>query len=214
MKNLLRSLRDLFLKPSVRIGLGVLVTGGFIAGVLAWQGFNTAMEATNKEEFCLSCHTMHDNLLPELQKTVHWNNRTGVRARCPDCHVPHDFTDKMARKMQASKEVWGKIFGTVDTPEKFQAKRLELAQHEWARFKANDSLECRNCHNYDSMDMTRQSLRAQNMHSTYLANKGKTCIDCHKGIAHKLPHIPPGQAPTDSPGQDVPTPVAAAAVKP
>jgi cytochrome c-type protein NapC len=42
------------------------------------------------------------------------------------------------------------------------------------------------------------------MHSTYLANKEKTCIDCHKGIAHRLPHIPPGQAPTDTPGQIVP----------
>ncbi len=62
----------------------------------------------------------------------------------------------MARKMQASKEVWGKLFGTIDTREKFQAKRLELARHERARFKANDSLECRNCHNYEYMDFTRR----------------------------------------------------------
>ena len=189
MKNILRSLRDLFLKPSVRIGLGVLVTGGFVAGVLAWQGFNTAMEATNKEEFCISCHTMHDNLLPELQKTVHWNNRTGVRARCPDCHVPHDWTDKIARKMQASKEVWGKIFGTINTREKFEEKRLELAQHEWARLKANDSLECRNCHGFDYMDFTRQSPRAAQAHSTFLADRQRTCIDCHKGISHRLPKM-------------------------
>ena len=127
-----------------------------------------------------------------------------MRATCPDCHVPHDWTDKIARKMQASKEVWGKVFGTIDTQEKFRAMRLELAQHEWARFKANDSLECRNCHNYEYMDFTRQSVRAQNMHSTYLANREKTCIDCHKGIAHKLPHIPPGIGPSPTPGQDVP----------
>ena len=95
--------------------------------------------------------------------------------------------------MQASKEVWGKIFGTINTPEKFRDKRLELAQHEWARLKANDSLECRNCHQYESMDFTRQSVRAQNMHSTHLASKAKTCIDCHKGIAHRLPQIPPGR---------------------
>ena len=54
------------------------------------------------------------------------------------------------------------------------------------------------------MDFTRQSVRAQNMHSTYLASKEKTCIDCHKGIAHNLPHIPPGQVITDTPGQVVP----------
>jgi cytochrome c-type protein NapC len=123
-----------------------------------------------------------------------------VRAVCSDCHVPHNWTDKMARKMQASKEVWGTIFGTIDTEEKFHAMRLELAQHEWARLKANDSLECRNCHQYASMDLTRQSVRAQNMHLTYLDSKDKTCIDCHKGIAHQLPHIPGGKGPAVAAG--------------
>ena len=68
--------------------------------------------------------------------------------------------NKIARKMQASKEVWGKLFGTINTREKFLDHRLELAMHEWARMKANDSLECRNCHSAQSMDITRQSPRA------------------------------------------------------
>jgi cytochrome c-type protein NapC len=112
-----------------------------------------------------------------------------VRASCPDCHVPHDWTDKIARKMQASKEVWGHLFGTIDTREKFQEHRRELALHEWARLKANDSLECRNCHSADSMDTTRQSPRAATAHQRFLFTREKTCIDCHKGIAHKLPDM-------------------------
>jgi cytochrome c-type protein NapC len=195
---------DIIRKPSVHYSLGFLTIGGFIGGIIFWGGFNTAMELTNTEAFCTGCHEMRDNVFVELKTTIHYTNRSGVRATCSDCHVPHDWTDKMARKMQASKEVWGKIFGTIDTQEKFRDMRLELARHEWARVKANDSLECRNCHQYASMDFTRQSLRAQNMHSTYLANKEKACIDCHKGIAHHLPHIPPGEAPTDTPGQVVP----------
>ena len=191
-------------RPSRHYSLGFLTVAGFITGILFWGGFNTALEATNTETFCTGCHEMQDNVFQELKTTSHYTNRSGVRATCPDCHVPHNWTDKIARKMQASKEVWGKIFGTISTPEKFHDKRLELAKHEWARFKANDSLECRNCHNYESMDFTRQSARAQAMHSTYLANKEKTCIDCHKGIAHRLPHIPPGEGPSDSPGQHVP----------
>ena len=79
-----------------------------------------------------------------------------MRAKCSDCHVPHDWTDKIARKMQASKEVWGKVFGTINTREKFLDKRLHLAQNEWTRLKANDSLECRNCHDFDYMDFTKQ----------------------------------------------------------
>src|SRR5690349_9631435 len=176
-------------RPSRHFSLGFLAVAGFVAGVLFWGGFNTALEATNTETFCTGCHEMRDNVYQELQTTIHFTNRSGVRAKCSDCHVPHNWTTKIARKMQASKEVWGKIFGTIDTREKFLDMRLELAQHEWARFKANDSLECRNCHDYSSMDFTRQSPRAAEMHSTYLANKEKTCIDCHKGIAHHLPDV-------------------------
>jgi cytochrome c-type protein NapC len=176
-------------RPSVHYSLGFLTLGGFIAGVIFWGGFNTALELSNSEQFCISCHEMENNVYKELQSTIHFTNRSGVRATCPDCHVPHNWTDKIARKMQASKEVWGKIFGTINTREKFEGKRRELAEHEWKRLKANDSLECRNCHNFDYMDFTRQSSRASQMHSTSLASGEKTCIDCHKGIAHELPDM-------------------------
>jgi cytochrome c-type protein NapC len=91
--------------------------------------------------------------------------------------------------MEASKEVWGKIFGTVSTPERFEAKRREMAEREWRRLAANDSLECRNCHSFASMDFTRQGARAAEAHGTHLASGERTCIDCHKGIAHRLPDM-------------------------
>jgi cytochrome c-type protein NapC len=176
-------------RPSGYFALGFLVMGGFVAGIVFWGAFNTAVEITNTERFCVSCHEMRENVFAELKTTIHYTNRSGVRATCPDCHVPHDWTDKMARKMAASKEVWGKIFGTISTREKFLEKRLELAQREWARLKANNSLECRNCHDLDFMDFTRQSTRAAEAHERFLATGEKTCIDCHKGIAHKLPDM-------------------------
>ena len=154
-------------RPSVHYSLAFLTVGGFIAGVIFWGGFNTAMELTNTEKFCTGCHEMRDNVFAELKPTIHYSTR----------------------KMQASKEVWGKIFGTISTPEKFEAKRLEMAQREWIRFKSNDSLECRNCHSEKSMDFTRQSLRASEAHQRFLVSGEKTCIDCHKGIAHELPDM-------------------------
>jgi cytochrome c-type protein NapC len=175
--------------PSKYYSLGFLTIGGFMGGVIFWGGFNTALEATNQEKFCISCHEMKDNVYQEIQPTIHFTNRSGVRATCPDCHVPHDWTYKMARKMQASKEVWGWLFGTIDTREKFLEKRKELAGREWERLKANNSLECRNCHDFQAMDFTRQSKRAVDQHSGPLAKGEKTCIDCHKGIAHKLPDM-------------------------
>ncbi|MEC6906489.1 pentaheme c-type cytochrome TorC [Photobacterium piscicola] len=175
-----------FWRPAAKISLGVLTLGGFISGVIFWGGFNTALEVTNTEKFCISCHSMRDTVYPELQGTIHWENNAGVRATCPDCHVPHNWTDKIARKMQASKEVFGAIVGTIDTPEKFEAKRLELAQHEWKRFAANKSLECKSCHSYDSMKWDEMSPRAQ-VQMKQAAAKDQSCIDCHKGIAHHLP---------------------------
>ena len=178
-------------RPSVHYSLGFLTLGGFLMGVVFWGGFNTALELTNTETFCTGCHEMHDNVFEELKQTIHYSNRSGVRATCPDCHVPHRWTSKIARKMQASKEVWGKIFGTINTREKFLEHRLGLAQNEWARLRANDSLECRNCHSAESMDITRQSSRAVEAHERFLFTGERTCIDCHKGIAHQLPEMSP-----------------------
>jgi len=173
--------------PSRTLSLGFLTIGGFLAGILFWGGFNTALEATNTEKFCVGCHEMRENVFQELKSTIHYSNRSGVRATCPDCHVPHNWTDKIGRKIQASKEVWGKIFGSISTREKFVDLRFEMASREWQRLKANDSLECRNCHSAESMDISKQSQRAANAHQRSLFTGDKTCIDCHKGIAHLLP---------------------------
>ena len=172
----------------VRTGAFLLLAGGFVGGILFWGGFNTAMEWTNREDFCISCHEMRDNVYVEYRNTIHYQNRTGVRATCPDCHVPKEWGYKMIRKIQASNEVLHKILGTIDTPEKFNAKRAELAQHEWDRMKKNDSRECRNCHNFSHMDYAEQNKRSAATHQEAF-NQGKTCIDCHKGIAHTLPEI-------------------------
>lgn len=172
-------------RPSTK-SLGGLLAVGFVVGVLFWGGFNTAMEATNTEKFCISCHEMHDNVYQEYKETIHYSNRTGVRAVCADCHVPKDWTHKMIRKIQASREVWGKITGTIDTREKFEAKRLTLARREWKRMKANDSRECRNCHSFESMNTEKQKQRARKQHEMAIEDN-LTCIDCHKGIAHHKP---------------------------
>ncbi|EEO01983.1 NapC/NirT family cytochrome c [Vibrio cholerae] len=169
-----------------KAAVGVVLLMGFVGGLLFWGAFNTGMEATNSEEFCSGCHAP---IVAEIQETIHYSNRSGVRAICSDCHVPHEWTDKIVRKVQASKELVAHFIGTIDTPEKFQARRAHLAEREWARLKKNDSLECRNCHQFHYMDFSEQSSRAAKQHSTALASGEKTCVDCHKGIAHNLPDM-------------------------
>ncbi|MEJ6077044.1 pentaheme c-type cytochrome TorC [Vibrio sp. 1-Bac 57] len=181
-------------KPAKYLTLGSISLTAFVMGILFWGGFNTALEATNTEEFCISCHSMESKPYQELQQTVHWSNHAGVRATCPDCHVPHDWSRKIARKMEASSDVWGWIFNTVNTSEKFEDKRLEMASREWARFDRDDSLACKNCHEYDSMKWDEMSTLAQKQMKR-AAEKDQSCVDCHKGIAHKLPDMGDARAP-------------------
>ncbi len=164
------------------IGMGAISL--FAAGIIFWGGFNTAMEATNTLEFCISCHEMESTVYQEYKTTIHYQNRTGVRAVCSDCHVPKSWIHKVVRKIKASKEVYHKILGSINTSEKFEAKRLTLAKNVWHEMKATDSRECRNCHTIDSMNPEFQRPRARKQHLSAM-KAGQTCIDCHKGIAHK-----------------------------
>ena len=173
-------------RPSTKYSLLTLLVVGFVSGIVFWGGFNTGMEATNTLEFCISCHEMENTVYQEYKETIHYSNRTGVRAMCSDCHVPKDWGHKMIRKVKASGELYGKIVGTINTPEKFEAKRLQLARREWARMKGSDSRECRNCHSFDGMNTAMQKQRARRQHEMAQENN-ETCIDCHKGIAHHLP---------------------------
>jgi len=160
---------------------------GALSGIIFWGGFHTVVEETNSLEFCISCHEMTP-VYEEYKESIHYKNAAGVRAICSDCHVPREWLPKMVRKVQATNELYHKMLGTIDTPEKFEAKRLEMAEHVWATMLATDSRECRNCHSLESMDFHKQERRsAEKMQKVIDKKTGETCIECHKGIAHKLP---------------------------
>jgi nitrate/TMAO reductase-like tetraheme cytochrome c subunit len=180
-----------WLKRPPQCSMARMIVIGVLGGILIWGGLNTGMEYTNRTEFCLSCHTMRTPY-EELKKTVHYSNRTGTSVGCADCHVasskePFDYARKLTQKVFASKDVIGEILGTIDTPEKFEAHRLTMAKRVWAHMKESDSKECRNCHKFDKMDTTKQKDRSVVKHEG-AREDGKTCIDCHKGIAHKPVH--------------------------
>lgn len=175
-----------FWKPLPYAWGGILIVGG-IGGIIFWGGFNTAMEQTNTLGFCISCHEMENTVYQEYKQTIHFENRTGVRASCSDCHVPHEWGYKVIRKIQATNELFHKARGTINTPEKFEAKRLSLAKNVWRAMKKTDSRECRNCHTWEAMSGSLQKLRARKKHQE-AREENMTCIDCHKGIAHRPVH--------------------------
>ncbi len=160
----------------------------FLLGVIFTTLFNVGLNYTNTTEFCTSCHTMKINLT-ELKETSHWKGRTGVSAGCVDCHVPKPFIPKMKAKIMAAKDVWHELMGTIDTEEKYEENRWEMANVVWEKMRNTNSRECRSCHSFDNMDFSIQDKSARKKHANADA-KGKACIDCHKGVAHEEPDEP------------------------
>jgi cytochrome c-type protein NapC len=172
----------------VTLSLGVLVGALLVSGVLMAAGA-AGLAWTNTEGFCIGCHEMRDNVYAEFKGTIHDVNRSGVRAVCADCHVPREPGPMLRRKVQATFELWGHFTGKIDTKEKFEKHRYELATRVWKRMRETDSHECRNCHNAASMEPEKQSEKARTRHAR-MKSEGATCIDCHFGIAHTEPDGP------------------------
>lgn len=175
-----------FWRPSTKYAWGAIFIVGMTIGVTSMTGLTAYIEYTNTLEFCISCHEMRETVFPEYQQSSHYTNHEGVRVVCSDCHVPKAFLPKMLRKAASVNELYHKIIGTIDDKELFEARRLYLAEKVWASMKKSDSRECRNCHSYEAMDFGIQGELAKNVHPMAVANT-LTCIDCHKGVAHKLP---------------------------
>ena len=162
---------------------------GLFAGVTALATTTAGLAWTNTEKFCIGCHEMRNNVYEEFKGTIHDTNRSGVRATCPDCHVPHEFVPFIKRKIQATGELYGAFTGKLGTKEKFEAHRYEMAKSVWIDMKASDSRECRNCHSREAMSKELQSEKAQTRHAKAVV-ENKTCVECHFGIAHKEPDGP------------------------
>ena len=183
----LRSVWKALWSPAGAISMGALLIIGLVAGALMLGGMLWAVEATSKDEFCISCHEMSSKPFAEMKGTVHRNNLSGVTAGCADCHIPKPFFAKVTRKVKSVKELYGHyVTGVISTPEKYEAHRLEMAGAVWREMKSTDSRECRSCHDEIAMNVEGQGATAAGMHKMAFQG-GMTCIDCHQGIAHELP---------------------------
>ncbi|UTV28903.1 pentaheme c-type cytochrome TorC [Photobacterium atrarenae] len=178
-------------KPSSKYSILVLVLVGIGLSLAGTFVVHKGFEMTSTIEFCTSCHTMEQNYA-EYKETVHFKNASGVQAQCVDCHQPKDFPGKVFRKLEAAKDLYHHfVTGKIDTPEKFEDHRLEMAQTVWDRMSSQNSKTCKSCHAYDDMDHSKQSAKAA-FEMKKAAAKDMNCIECHKGIAHELPNMAGG----------------------
>lgn len=195
--NLIRRVLRFLARPSARYSVGVLAGGGALVALLFFGSAYAFLAKTNTMEFCVSCHEMADTVYEEYKESIHYSNASGVRATCPDCHVPKELLPMLKAKVIAVKDVWHTILGTIDTPEKFEQHRWAMASRVWSFMEATDSSTCRSCHDFATMDLSEQDRLARRKHGR-AADDGKTCIECHKSLVHKKPRRPEDLEPTES----------------
>ena len=174
-------------RPSAYWSVLALVVIGVFIGFAMTVGTQVMVAVTGTDAFCsTACHSMQW-VAKEHRESVHGANRTGVAAACHDCHIPPHYPELLWYKTKAGiKDTIGEIRGVISTEEKFKKERARMAQHVWDEFKANDSRNCRVCHQFSVDVIKKQKDFVQPMHQQALKGEA-TCIDCHKGVAHAAP---------------------------
>jgi nitrate/TMAO reductase-like tetraheme cytochrome c subunit len=179
----------LWARPQARWRLGIPLGGILLLllGMLALPAYNGMMYYTSTNEFCYGCHVGMDTVVEEYEASPHFFNRTGVKVTCADCHLPRATGPKILAKIEATADVYHQLVGTIDL-DNFEQHRPTMAQHVWDDMRATDSRECRHCHAFERMDPERQDRHTAKRHAPDKV-EGKTCIDCHQGVAHKMPKM-------------------------
>lgn len=173
--------------PSARWSVLALLVVGGLAGAAGVVSTQVMVHATGTDAFCGgACHSMQW-VAAEHRKSSHGANKHGVSATCADCHIPHSYPQVLWYKaMAGAKDAYHEVKGTIATEEKFKAHRLTMAKAVWQEFRGNDSANCRTCHHLTPEVLALQKGGARKDHEGRFAEK-KTCIDCHKGVAHEEP---------------------------
>lgn len=192
---LLRRAMRALLRPSAKRSVLALLLIGVAVGAVGVVGTQVGVAVTGTDEFCgNSCHSHQKFVYPDHKASAHYANRTGVRAMCVDCHVPHSYPAKLIYKTKAGiRDAFAEVSGVLATKEKFDQERWRLANHVWDEMRENNSANCRSCHDPAAWDTKKQSEDAVKQHKKFQSGKA-TCIDCHTGVAHPEPEEPKAAA--------------------
>lgn len=156
----------------------------FISGVVGFfvvLPVHYALEKTSGDKFCVVCHEM-DPMVLSYQNDVHaGKGKTGVKAKCVDCHLPHDNLVKYVYQKAKNGLVEGYVhfFGEPDKID-WHANRKNKERYVFDN-------GCTSCHE-NILDNKLLSAQAQKMHAHYANLKGTPkelkCVSCHVGVGH------------------------------
>ncbi len=158
---------------------------GFIIGVLLVAAFDTTMNTTSSNEYCMSCHT-HEQADLDWKKSPHYLSHSGVMTDCAACHLPpkEDGLLKyyMAKSKMGAKDLWAKMTQDTDKIDWESKRSLENAR----KIVYNSS--CEKCHvNLYPEGISDDGITAHLYYDDNAKKFGLDCISCHLNVGHYMP---------------------------
>jgi nitrate/TMAO reductase-like tetraheme cytochrome c subunit len=161
------------------IGVPVLMVLPLLI-MASWVGTEYLLGQTSEVEFCMSCHTMVPISKAFLKSKHGGNNRLGIRAKCTDCHLPHDNTVNylFTKARLGLRDTWAQWFQDIESIN-WQAKRAE--RH---RFVYDSG--CLKCHRglEHSTQPTHPAYFAGGS-NPFAGQKLFRCVTCHFSVGHQ-----------------------------
>lgn len=154
----------------------VLVLCGVCLGLVLSLVGAEMIEHTSGADFCSKCHSMKGVALAHKEDIHGGNNKAGFKAKCVDCHLPHDNVWKYvtAKAYTGAKDVLGEIFwaDTFDWVGNLE-KRKEFTY----------TTGCQKCHDLDAIRY--EIPKAFLAHKDFKTGKVPSCVHCHEHVGHK-----------------------------
>ncbi len=159
---------------------------GIVIGVAASLIADEVDHYTSSDAFCGgSCHSMQAYVVNDAvyQHSAHRTSGTGIIAGCADCHMPARglLAKSWAHVKGGVKDVWAELVNDFQDPKVWEARRTQLAYGVRDAMLADDSANCRSCHDMRKIAVAGE--QGQREHARSFADK-TTCIQCHYNLVH------------------------------
>ncbi len=134
------------------------------------------IEHTSGDDFCVRCHSMKGAVSAYTDDIHGGNNKNGFKAKCVDCHLPHDnvFSYVTAKAQTGMRDVLGEMFW---------ADTFDWVGNLEHRKEFTYTTGCQQCHNLDVIQY--EIPKAFLAHRDFKTGKVDNCIQCHEHVGHK-----------------------------
>ena len=161
----------------------LVALAGLVLGVILMILFDTAMQKTSTNAYCMSCH-VHPDADAAWKMSVHFNNGSGTKTDCAACHLPPKGTKGYyaAKAKTGVKDLWSYL---TKKPEELDFESKKELDHA---VKIVYNASCKECHvNLFPEGISDDGVIAHLYYQENEEKLGLQCISCHLSFQSQLP---------------------------